>query len=261
MLTSERRERPSVASLYRTGIARWARELGWGMDPATLIEVALTAGAAAGVAGVKDTASLAVKDAYEGLKAKVKRLFASRPDAELILVEHEAAPEAWKELLTSKLSAVGVDAELVAAAQALMQLVDAAGSQAGKYDVDTWGSQGVQVGDHNVQHNTFTSPAAQPAPSAGGQGGGPGGGGGGGGSPFGGAGGGGGGAGREGGGRGGDGGSGMVRLTYQVPGEAEPRVTVCTREFMIEGPESEVAKLGFPPTPTTGTEEAFPRSG
>jgi hypothetical protein len=41
------------------------------MDPVTLIEVALTAGAAA---GVKDTASSAVRDAYEGLKAKVKGL-------------------------------------------------------------------------------------------------------------------------------------------------------------------------------------------
>lgn len=244
------------------------------MDPVTLVEMALTAGAAA---GVKDTASSAVKDTYQGLKAKVKARFAGRPDAELVLAEHEAAPERWKEPLTSELTTAGVDAELVTAAQALMQLIDAAGSQAGKYDVDTRGSQGVQVGDHNVQNNTF---APQPAPGAGGQGGGPGGGGGGGagGGPFGGGGGAGGGdggagrggdgghgglpgggggaggAGAQGGGRGGDGGPGMVRLTYQVPGEDEPRVTVFLPGLKIEGPESEVAKLGFPPTPPTSSD-------
>jgi len=49
--------------------------------------------------------------------------------------------------------------------------------------------------------------------------------------------------------KGGDGGDGMVRLTYQIPGEPEPRVAVFLREFSIEGPESEVARLGFPPTP------------
>ena len=240
------------------------------MDPATLIEVALTAGAAA---GVKDTASSAVKDAYEGLKAKVKGRFAGRPDAELVLADHEAAPETWKESLTSELTAVGVSADLVTAAQALMQLIDAAGSQAGKYDVDTRGSHGVQIGDGNVQNNTFMPAPAQPDPGAGGHGGGLGGGGGGGASPFGGGGGagggdggrgcggdgghggppggggGGGGAGAEGGGRGGDGGPGMVRLTYQVPGEDEPRVAVFLPDRRIEGPESEVAKLGFPPTP------------
>jgi hypothetical protein len=59
---------------------------------------------------------------------------------------------------------------------------------------------------------------------------------------------GGGGAGRKGGGHGGDGGDGMIRLTYQVPGEAEPRVTVIRPGMQIEGPESEVAKLGYPPT-------------
>ena len=45
------------------------------MDPVTLILTALAAGAAL---GVKDTASAAVKDAYEGLKALVKKRFAGR---------------------------------------------------------------------------------------------------------------------------------------------------------------------------------------
>ena len=47
-----------------------------------------------------------------------------------------------------------------------MWLVDAEGSQAGKYDVDAQGSQGVQVGDDNIQNNTFMAPPAQPPPGA-----------------------------------------------------------------------------------------------
>ena len=46
------------------------------MDPVTLIVTALAAGA---VFGLKDTASAAVKDAYAGLKALVKRRFVGRP--------------------------------------------------------------------------------------------------------------------------------------------------------------------------------------
>jgi len=38
----------------------------------------------------------------------------------------------------------------VAAAQALMSLVDEAGTRAGKYTVDMRGAQGAQIGDHNT---------------------------------------------------------------------------------------------------------------
>jgi hypothetical protein len=124
------------------------------MDPASLIELALVAGAAA---GAKDTASAAVKDAYAGLKAIVKSRFAGRPRAELVLAEHEAAPQTAKESLIAELTNVGVDAELLTAAKSLMQLIDPAGSQAGKYDVDMKDAQGVQIGDHNTQHNTFSA--------------------------------------------------------------------------------------------------------
>lgn len=43
------------------------------MGPVTLVQVALAAGTGA---GIKDTTSLAIKDAYEGLKARVKGRFA-----------------------------------------------------------------------------------------------------------------------------------------------------------------------------------------
>ena len=60
------------------------------MDPITLIVTALAAGAAL---GVSDTASSAVKDAYAGLKALVKKRFRGKADAELVLAKHEQASE------------------------------------------------------------------------------------------------------------------------------------------------------------------------
>lgn len=126
------------------------------MDPITLIVTALAAGAAL---GAKDTASSAVTDAYTSLKALVKKRFAGRP-VELVLAEHERAPETWRDPLTAELGAAGADrdADLVAAAQEMMRLVDAAGSRAGKYTVDARGAQGVQVGDYGTQYNVFDAP-------------------------------------------------------------------------------------------------------
>ncbi len=129
------------------------------MDPVTLIVTALAAGAAS---ALQDGVSAAVKDAYARLKALVTKQFADRPKAELVLAEHEAAPQTWEAPLAAELSAVGAegDANLVAAAQALMNLVDEAGSRSGKYLITVNGSQGVQVGDHNTQTNTFGPPPA-----------------------------------------------------------------------------------------------------
>jgi len=127
------------------------------MDPVTLILTALAAGAAL---GVKDTASAAVKDAYQGLKALVAKRFAGRRHGELVLARYAETPDTWKGPLAAELTAAdaGADADLVAAAQALMRLTDAAGSRAGKYNVQMHGGQGVQVGDHNTQTNTFGAP-------------------------------------------------------------------------------------------------------
>ena len=110
------------------------------MDPVTLILTALAAGAAL---GVKDTESSAVMDAYARLKALVKMRLAERRDGELVLARYEQAPQTWTSPLAAELTAVeaGADAELVAAAQALMTLADEAGSRAGKYTVQVSGGQ------------------------------------------------------------------------------------------------------------------------
>ena len=124
------------------------------MDPVKLIVTALAAGAAS---ALQDGASDAVKNAYARLKALVAKRFADRPKGELVLAEHEAAPQTWEKPLAAELSASGAegDADLVGAAQALMSLVDEAGSRSGKYLVAVHGSQGVQIGDHNTQTNAF----------------------------------------------------------------------------------------------------------
>lgn len=111
-------------------------------------------------AALQDGVSAAVKDAYAQVAALVKKRFAGHPDRELVLARHEQTPQVWDKPLAEELTAAGAagDQDLVAAAQALMQLADAGGTAAGKYQVVVHGSQGVQVGDHNTQHNTFGPP-------------------------------------------------------------------------------------------------------
>ena len=124
------------------------------MDPVTVIVTALTAGAAS---ALQDGASAVVTDAYARLKALVKVRFAGRSKGELVLAEYEAAPQTWEAPLAAELSAAGAegDADLLAAAQALMSLVDEQGTRSGKYLVTVHDAQGVQVGDHNTQTNTL----------------------------------------------------------------------------------------------------------
>ena len=133
------------------------------MDPITQVVTALAAGAASGTA---EAASSAVKDAYATLRALVAKRLGGRPDAEVVLVRHEQAPEVWRAPLMAELAGAGADGDLdlVRAARALMTLADEAGARAGKYTVDVRGAQGVQVGDHSRQDNVFHAPPGGLAP-------------------------------------------------------------------------------------------------
>ena len=75
-----------------------------GIDPISLIVAALAAGAAA---AAKDTASQAVKDAYNGLKALIHKRFAGRPEASVALTQHELAPQVWQAPLKDSLDKTG----------------------------------------------------------------------------------------------------------------------------------------------------------
>jgi hypothetical protein len=128
------------------------------MDPVTLIVAALAAGASGGaISALQDDVKGAVIAAYGKLRGLVAKRVAGNPGAELALTEYEADPEHWETPLTAKLTQLGAagDTELVAAANALMELVDGVGARAGKYNVKVANSTGVQVGDGNVQFNNF----------------------------------------------------------------------------------------------------------
>jgi hypothetical protein len=128
------------------------------MDPITLIVAALAAGASAGVIdALKDDAKDTAKSTYAKLRGLAKKRVAGRPHGELALAEYESAPQKWEGLLTVELTESGAanDSDLVAAAKALMDLIDQAGARSGKYNVTIKDSKGVQVGDHGFQINTF----------------------------------------------------------------------------------------------------------
>ena len=69
-----------------------------------------------------------------------------------MLARYEEAPDTWQGPLTAELTAVGAgaDKDLVTAAQALMQLVDAAGSAAGKYSVSAADHSAAAGRDMNI---------------------------------------------------------------------------------------------------------------
>lgn len=128
------------------------------MDPITLIVAALAAGASAGaLSALQDDVKDAVKSAYAKVRGLVKKRVAGNQSAEVALAEYEADPTTWEAPLTAKLKQVGAadDVDLVAAAKALMELVDQAGARVGKYNVTIKDARGVQIGDGNIQVNRF----------------------------------------------------------------------------------------------------------
>jgi hypothetical protein len=113
------------------------------VDPVSLVLNALTSGAAQGVA---DSVSDAAKSAYVKLKQLVSAKLSGNRSGEVALAEHAADPETWQAPLAKALSAsgVGADRAVIEVARQLMALLDPAGTQQGKYQVDLPGAQGVQ---------------------------------------------------------------------------------------------------------------------
>jgi hypothetical protein len=116
------------------------------MDPGTMVVAALAAGAGA---GVKDTATQAVKDAYAGLKAMLAERFRGNQSAELVLQQHEDSPQTWEAPLTGYVREVGVDEQMLVLARQLLQGGRPPGAT---YSVDADTIHGVQQGDHNIQN-------------------------------------------------------------------------------------------------------------
>ena len=128
------------------------------MDPVSLIVAALVAGAAA---SAKDVTSQAVKDAYAGLKTVLSRLFADKLKAQVIIEEHEADPQTYEKPLKKLLTEAHADqdADLLAAAERVIMLVQPQQIGMGKFSIQNTGTvQGQNVGDQNTITQTFGNP-------------------------------------------------------------------------------------------------------
>ena len=128
------------------------------VDPITLIVTALAAGASSGaIQALQNDVKEKAIAAYGKLHDLVKRLYRVNAAAEVVLSEYQADPQTYAGGLTKKLTEAGAadDADLLAAAQALMDLVDRAGARAGKYNVTITNANGVQIGDNSIQVNRF----------------------------------------------------------------------------------------------------------
>ncbi|MEU0588022.1 hypothetical protein [Streptomyces sp. NPDC006132] len=118
------------------------------MSGVELVVAALAAGASA---GLTETVSSAVRDAYGALRESVLRRLPGR--GEELLDAEQVEPGVWEARLREELTASGADRdqELLAAAEDLLTLLPS-GS---KYQVDARGAKGVQTGDHNIQTNNY----------------------------------------------------------------------------------------------------------
>jgi hypothetical protein len=114
-----------------------------------VLDVVVAGLAAGAAAGAKDTASLAVKDAYAGLVGGLRRRFGAKVAEKLEDAAHDDSAPDREQRIRDELvraldgAAFAPEDELVTAARVLL---DRAG---GKFTVDARESQGVQVGDHN----------------------------------------------------------------------------------------------------------------
>lgn len=90
------------------------------MDPVSIIVTALATGAAA---GLKPTAEQIIKDAYEGVKALIKRKFSA--PINIGLLERDPASKAKQEVVREELNRLDAssDHELLAQAKALLDLI------------------------------------------------------------------------------------------------------------------------------------------
>ncbi|MER7272254.1 hypothetical protein ABT344_28625 [Micromonospora carbonacea] len=126
------------------------------LESASVVLGALAGGA---VRGLQDSATAAVKDAYQLLRDLLANRLRGNRSAEAALEGYLEEPEVWRRPLEQSLERTGAlaDPEVLAATRLLLeQLGEAAPAPHVTYVSD---SSGVQVNHQggNVQHNTFRS--------------------------------------------------------------------------------------------------------
>lgn len=150
---AERDRRPSTIGPGHVMVG--GKRFGEGrMEPFTVIATALITGAAA---GGTEAASMAVRDAYAALRDRLSG--GGADSAALTVIEaNEAAPGTNIVELETTLEQRGVlnDDEVRAAAEALLMRLPSDQIDHARRRIDVRDAQGVQVGDYNTQHNTFS---------------------------------------------------------------------------------------------------------
>ncbi len=111
------------------------------MEPVSLILTALATGAA-------KAAGDAAPDAYKALRELIKRKFASKPQAEMVLEEHEKDPETYEVPLKKKLIEADVDKdeEILKKAQELLKLANPEAAAKGTFNIKTGDVKGIAAG-------------------------------------------------------------------------------------------------------------------
>ncbi|PTA46623.1 hypothetical protein [Micromonospora sp. RP3T] len=130
------------------------------------VDVIVAALAAGATAGMTESASAAVRDAYAGLKATLRdRLRVRRPDQPDVLEVDETEAGVWKARLGPDLldSGAAEDQEVVRAAQRLLALV--AADRANSVDVTVASNYGA-IGAFHAPVTFHQGPPVPPTPPA-----------------------------------------------------------------------------------------------
>ncbi|WIX90320.1 hypothetical protein [Amycolatopsis sp. DG1A-15b] len=127
-----------------------------------LVDVVLTALTAGAAAGLKDTATSAVKDSYTALRTRTLKVLktgrANGAETGTTVEQLVADPAEHRQDLIEILAAAkpAEVAELAEAAQTVLSALDSGNSTAGKFTVYADNAKGIVVGDHTVANFTFT---------------------------------------------------------------------------------------------------------
>jgi hypothetical protein len=127
-----------------------------------IITAALAAGAGA---GIKDTASAAIRDAYNSLKDLIKQRLGGRNDAVQALDADETEPDVWQACIGDALTDSGAadDERVLAAARRLLALADP--DKAKTFNSDVSNNYGA-IGDFSAPVTFNQGPPVPPAPPA-----------------------------------------------------------------------------------------------
>ena len=125
------------------------------MDPSAIIATALNSGVSAISTGA---ASATVVKAYDRLRTELSARLANKAAVATLFDEVEDHPDRADILIHRLLrdERARLDDELLQRAMDLLNALSDTDARRSKYRVDVRSSQGVQIGNHNVQTNTFS---------------------------------------------------------------------------------------------------------